>query len=58
MSVVTVSPNGFFAPAIEDAAELIVPTLSLYEVFKRVLQQRADFEHLPHVRFRPAASRR
>ena len=108
---------GFFAPAIEDATDLIVPTLSLYEVFKRVLQQRgenaalsavavmqqsevvdlgaalalsaatlsarhklpmadsimyatarafgatpwtqdADFKHLPHVRFRPAASRR
>lgn len=105
---------GFFAPAIEDAARLIVPTLSLYEVFKRVLQQRgesaalsaiavmqqsevveltaplalsaatvsvqhklpmadsvmyatarafdatlwtqdADFQHLPHIRFRPAA---
>ena len=33
---------GFFAPAIEDAADLIVPTLSLYEVFKRVLQQRGE----------------
>ena len=30
----------FFAPAVENTAELIVPTLSLYEVFKRVLQQR------------------
>jgi hypothetical protein len=30
----------FFAPAIESAPELIVPTLSLYEVFRRVLQQR------------------
>jgi predicted nucleic acid-binding protein len=108
---------GFFAPAIEDAAKLIVPTVSVYEVFKRVLQQRsenaaltavavmqqgevvdltaslalsaatlsaahklpmadsimyatarafgatlwtqdADFEHLPRVRFRPAARRR
>ncbi len=107
---------GFFAPAIEDAATLIVPTVSLYEVFKRVLQQRgenaalsavavmqqsevvelsaplalsaatisaqlklpmadsvmyatarafdatlwtqdADFEDLPHVRYRPAAKR-
>ena len=106
----------FFAPAIEDATDLIVPTLSLYEVFKRVLQQRgesaalsaiavmqqaevveltaplalsaatisvqhklpladsvmyatarafdatlwtqdADFEKLPHVRFRPASQR-
>ena len=34
-------PNaGFFAPAIEKTSELIVPTLALYEVSKRVLQQR------------------
>lgn len=33
---------GFFAPAIERPAELVVPTLSLYEVFKRVLQQRDE----------------
>lgn len=32
----------FFAPAIEDAEHLIVPTISLYEVFKRVLQQRGE----------------
>ena len=30
----------FFAAAIEDVGELIVPTSSLYEVFKRVYQQR------------------
>ena len=30
----------FFAPAIENESELVVPTLSLYEVFKRILQQR------------------
>ncbi len=36
-------PNArFFAPAIEHPADLIVPTLSLYEVFKRVLQQRDE----------------
>ncbi len=29
-----------FAPAIQNTRELIVPTLSVYEVFKRVLQQR------------------
>lgn len=29
-----------FAPAIENTRELIVPALSIYEVFKRVLQQR------------------
>lgn len=34
-------PNAsFFAAAIEKPAGLVVPTLSLYEVFTRVLQQR------------------
>ncbi len=33
---------GFFAPAIEDADELLVPTLCILEVFKRVLQQRGE----------------
>lgn len=32
----------FFAPAIEDARRLVVPTISLLEVFKRVLQQRGE----------------
>lgn len=32
----------FFAPAIENIEELLVPTISLYEVFKRVLQQRGE----------------
>ena len=32
----------FFAPAIEATSDLLVPTLSLYEVFKRVLQQRDE----------------
>ena len=36
-------PNaGFFAPAIEKTAELLVPSLTLYEVFKRVFQQRDE----------------
>lgn len=36
-------PNaGFFARAITDAERLIVPTISLLEVFKRVLQQRGE----------------
>jgi hypothetical protein len=35
-----------FAPAIQNPADLIVPTLSLYEVFKRVLQQRSEAEAL------------
>jgi len=33
---------GFFARAIEDTPRLIVPTLSLFEVFKRVLIQRGE----------------
>ena len=36
-------PNAsFFAPAIRDTHHLVVPTLSLLEVFKRVLQQRDE----------------
>lgn len=32
----------FFAEAIEDIEALVVPTISLFEVFKRVLQQRGE----------------
>ena len=40
-------PNAaFFAPPIEDTPELLVPSVSLYEVFKRVLQQRDETEAL------------
>ena len=39
----------FFAPAVEDVEELVVPTLSLYEVFKRVLQQRGEGDALQAV---------
>ncbi len=40
-------PNAdFFAPAIGDVAELIVPSISIYEVFKRVLQQRDESDAL------------
>lgn len=36
-------PNAdFFAPVIENTAELIVPSISIYEVFKRVSQQRDE----------------
>jgi len=36
-------PNAdFFAPAIEKTDELIVPTVSVFEVFKRMRQQRGD----------------
>ncbi len=40
---------GFFARPIEAPARLIVPTLSLYEVFKRVLQQRGEADALQAV---------
>ena len=36
----------FFAGAIEAIDELIVPSLTIYEVFKRVLQQRDDGDAL------------
>ncbi len=32
----------FFAPAIEDLAQLVVPSVCVFEVFKRVLQQRTE----------------
>jgi predicted nucleic acid-binding protein len=32
----------FFAPAIEDTAQLIVPVICLYEVFKRLMVQRGE----------------
>lgn len=36
-------PNaGFFAPAIEDLPHLLVPSLCLFEVFKRVMTQRGE----------------
>jgi predicted nucleic acid-binding protein len=36
----------FFARAVEDTQKLVVPTLSLYEVFKRILQQRTESDAL------------
>ncbi len=40
-------PNAdFFAKPIEATADLIVPTLSIYEVFKRVAQQRGEGDAL------------
>jgi toxin FitB len=36
-------PNaGFFAPAIKKARDLLVPTIVVFEVYKRVLQQRNE----------------
>lgn len=32
----------FFAPALEDTENLVVSTVNIYEVFKRVLQQRGE----------------
>jgi predicted nucleic acid-binding protein len=43
-------PNAdFFAPAIEDTNNLIIPSISLFEVFKRVLQQRGESDALQAV---------
>jgi predicted nucleic acid-binding protein len=38
-----------FAPVIQNTPELLVPTICLYEVFKRVLQQRGEEEALQAV---------
>lgn len=36
-------PNAaFFAPAVEDTEKLLVPSVCVAEVFKRVLQQRGE----------------
>ncbi len=40
---------GFFAPALEATGELIVPVVSVYEVFKRVLVQRGEGDALQAV---------
>ena len=43
-------PNAdFFANTILATADLLVPTLSLFEVFKRVLQQRGEDDALQAV---------
>ena len=43
-------PNAeFFAPAIEDTDHLLVSTINLYEVFKRVLQQKGENQALQAV---------
>jgi predicted nucleic acid-binding protein len=40
-------PNSdFFAPALEATDDLVVPALCVYEVFKRVLQQRGEGDAL------------
>jgi predicted nucleic acid-binding protein len=43
-------PNAsFFAAAIEQTEDLIVPSLTLYEVFRKVLQQRDEGQALQAV---------
>ena len=45
-------PNAeFFSEPIEEPSELLVPTISLYEVFKRVLQQRDESKALRAIAF-------
>jgi len=40
-------PNAdYFARPIQDLGQLVVPTLSLYEVFKRIAQQRGEGDAL------------
>ena len=40
-------PNAdFFSPAIEDTSNLVVPSITIFEVFKRVLQQRSESDAL------------
>jgi toxin FitB len=40
-------PNAnFFAEPVEDIGSLIVPTISLFEVFKRILLQKGETEAL------------
>jgi len=43
-------PNAdFFAPVIENLARLVVPSIGIYEVFKRVLQQCGEGDALQAV---------
>lgn len=38
--------SNFFAPIIENTSELIVPVISIYEVFKKIISQRSENEGL------------
>ena len=43
-------PNAdFFAPAIEDTENLLVSSINIYEVFKRILQRRGEADALQAV---------
>jgi len=39
----------FFAPAIEDTKNLLVPVICIYEVFKKLLMQRGISEAQTHI---------
>lgn len=39
----------FFAPAIEDTKNLLVPVICIYEAFKRILQQSGVTEAQQHI---------
>jgi len=41
----------FFTPAIENSTDLIVPSIIIYEVFKRVLQQQGQADALQALAF-------
>ncbi len=44
------APNaGYFAPPIEAPSTLVVPSITLLEVFKRLLQQRSESDALQAV---------
>ena len=36
----------FFTPAIENLPKLVVPSITIYEVFKRIFQQRGESDAL------------
>ena len=36
----------FFAPAIENTTELVVPSIIIYEVFKKIMQERDENDAL------------
>ena len=39
----------FFAPPIQDTKNLLVPTLSIFEVFKRIAEQKSEHDALQAV---------
>lgn len=50
LEYLTGGPNAdFFASALENVSELIVPSISIYEVFKRILQQRNESDALQSI---------